>query len=166
MTTDAGAGGGASRGGLSLTREVRIAASPERVFAFFTDPEHMLRWKGIAADLDPREGGRYRVDMNGNDTAVGEYLTVEPFSRIVISWGWEGEGALLPPGSTTVEVTLEPDGSETILRLVHRDLPTDEAAQQHGQGWDHYLERLMIAAGGGDPGPDPWAAETAQMADS
>ena len=42
-----------------VEREVRIAARPETVFAFFTDPVKMLRWKGISATLDPRPGGIY-----------------------------------------------------------------------------------------------------------
>jgi len=39
---------------------------------------------------------------------------------------------------------------------VHRDLPSTKAAESHGHGWDHYLARLKVAAGGGDPGEDPW----------
>jgi len=51
-------------------------------------------------------------------------------------------------------VTLEPDGSGTLVRLRHRDLPSEEAAQGHGEGWTHYLGRLAIVVTGGDPGPD------------
>jgi hypothetical protein len=40
-----------------------------------------------------------------------------------------------------------------LVRLVHRGLP-DEAIADHTQGWDHYLGRLAVAGGGGDPGPD------------
>ena len=65
----------------------------------------MLRWKGVSADLDPRPGGVYRVDMNGRDVAKGEYLEVVPHSRVVFTWGWEGEESAVPPGSTTVEIT-------------------------------------------------------------
>jgi len=62
----------------------------------------------------------------------------------------------VPPGSSTIEIELTPDGDGTRLRFVHRDLPSDEAAASHGHGWDHYLERLATAAPGGDPGEDPW----------
>jgi len=61
----------------------------------------------------------------------------------------------IPPGSTTVEVTLAPDGDGTHVRLVHRGLQTPEMREQHRQGWDHYVARLAVAAAGGDPGPDP-----------
>ena len=49
-----------------------------------------------------------------------------------------------------------PDGAGTVLHFTHRDLPSSDAADSHAKGWDHYLERLAIAARGGDPGPDPW----------
>ena len=72
----------------------------------------------------------------------------------MFTWGWEGEGAAVPPGSSTVEVTLEPDGDQTIVRLRHFGLPADEMAG-HSKGWDHYMPRLVLAASGVDPGPDP-----------
>ena len=62
----------------------------------------------------------------------------------------------MPPGSSTVEIELAPDGDGTRLRFTHRDLPNAEAVESHGHGWDHYLQRLAVAAGGGDPGSDPW----------
>ncbi len=61
---------------------------------------------------------------------------------------------MLPPGSSTVEVTLTPEGDETVVQLTHRDLPSQELADGHGLGWTHYLGRLAIAAAGGDPGVD------------
>ncbi|MFQ6019740.1 MAG: SRPBCC domain-containing protein [Dehalococcoidia bacterium] len=137
--------------------EVRIAARPETIFSFFTDPAKMMRWKGISATLDPQPGGIYRVDMNGRDVAHGEYLEVVPHSRVVFTWGWEGGGSPLPPGSSTVEVTLVPDGDSTIVRLQHRGLSAEQR-DAHAEGWNHYLPRLVTAAEGRDPGPDPWAA--------
>jgi len=140
-----------------IIREIRIAARPETVFAFFTDPTKMVRWKGTHATLDPRPGGVYRVDVTGKHIARGTYLEVVPNRRVVFTWGWEGDENAVPPGSSTVEVTLVPDGDGTIVRLVHRDLP-GEARGPHTEGWQHYLDRLTIAAAGGDPGPDPWVA--------
>jgi uncharacterized protein YndB with AHSA1/START domain len=137
--------------------EVRIAASPETVFDFLVDPDKLIQWMGRSARLDPRPGGRFHCDMNGVNIAGGEYLEVEPPSRAVFTWGWEGERMSIGPGGSTVEVLLEPDGDGTHVRLIHRDLPTEESARKHGHGWDHYLARLAAAAGGEDPGPDPWA---------
>ncbi|MBI4278171.1 MAG: SRPBCC domain-containing protein [Armatimonadetes bacterium] len=136
-------------------KEIRIAASPEIVFAFFTDPAKMIRWKGQQATLDPQPGGIYRVDINGRYIARGAYVEIVPYSRVVFTWGWEGEGQAVPPGSTTVEVSLIPDGDGTIVRLVHRDLPTAQEREAFAKGWTHYLARLQKAAAGLDPGPDP-----------
>jgi uncharacterized protein YndB with AHSA1/START domain len=94
------------------------------------------------------------VDVNGRNIAQGEYIEVVPNSRVVFSWGWEGDGSPLPPGASTVEVTLEPDGEGTIVRLRHLGLPGDQR-DAHSEGWDHYLARLVVAGAGGDPGPDP-----------
>ena len=134
----------------AVEREIRIAAEPETVFEFLTDPVKMVRWKGREAQLEPRPGGVYRVDVNGRDVARGNYLEIVPYSRVVFSWGWEGAGSTLPPGASTVEILLIPDGDGTIVRLKHRDLPSPESVQQHSAGWDLYLPRLAAAAAGAD----------------
>jgi uncharacterized protein YndB with AHSA1/START domain len=139
----------------AIEREVRIDASPETVFDFFTDPAKMVRWKGATATLDPRPGGVYRVQMNEQAIALGEYVVVDPPNRVVFTWGWEGDFAATPPGSSTVEVTFTPDGDGTLVRLVHTGLPSPESAEAHGHGWDDYMPRLAIAAAGRDPGEDP-----------
>ena len=82
-----------------------------------------------------------------------------PERRLVFTWGWEGQDEsegphAVPPGSSRVEVSLEPDGDGTLVRLRHLDLP-EESREIHGQGWDLYLGRLASAAVGKDPGPDP-----------
>jgi len=137
----------------AIRREIRVKARPETIFPLLTDPSRMIRWKGALAELDPRAGGIYRVQFNSRDIVRGTYVEVERPRRVVFTWGWEGSGAV-PPGSSTVEITLTPDGDGTIVRLVHRDLP-EEARAKHVQGWDLYIPRLAIAAAGGDPGPDP-----------
>ena len=140
----------------AVEQTVRIAARPETVFPFFTDPEKMTQWKGTWATLDPRPGGIYRVNVTGTAIARGEYVEVNPFTRVVFTWGWEGEGASVPPGSSTVEINLTPDGDGTIVRLRHYGLSAEDGAE-HLEGWTHYLGRLSVAAEGGDPGPDPMA---------
>jgi uncharacterized protein YndB with AHSA1/START domain len=136
--------------------ERRIDAPREEVFVYLTDPVKYTKWKGVAAELDARPGGVYRVRMNSDTVALGEYVVVEPPSRVVFTWGWEGDDAV-PPGSSTVEITLREDGDGTILRLRHTGFPTDEAAASHREGWAMYVERLSVAAPGGDPGSDPTA---------
>lgn len=137
---------------------VRIAAKPSTVFRYFTDPERMVRWQGVRAQLDPRPGGDYLVDITGRDVAIGRYVEVVPDERVVFTWGWEGNSGV-PPGSTTVEVTLRPEGDDTLVTLVHSGLPNRDAAESHETGWHHYLDRLRVAGPGGDPGDDPWVTD-------
>jgi uncharacterized protein YndB with AHSA1/START domain len=136
------------------TASVHIAAEPERVFDYFARAEAIVRWMGDYAVLDPRPGGEFTLDINGVPVR-GHYLAVEPPRRLLISWGHAGSERL-PPGASTLEVTLTPENGGTTVRIVHSDLPELDA-QQHAIGWQHFLERLMTAGAGGNAGPDPWA---------
>lgn len=131
--------------GFAVERDIYVEAPPETVFTYFTDPEKMTRWKGSEAQLDPKPGGVYRVTVMPEAIACGEYLVVDPPTRVVFTWGWEGEGQPVPPGTSTVEVTFEPEGKGTRVRLLHTSLPTDEMKVEHTKGWDHYLPRLAEA---------------------
>jgi hypothetical protein len=72
----------------------------------------------------------------------------------VFSWGWEHEDSLVRSGTSIVEVDLQPVAEGTWVLLRHHKLE-GESASQHAVGRLHYLERLRVAAGGGDPGADP-----------
>jgi uncharacterized protein YndB with AHSA1/START domain len=143
-------------------RTLSIAASPETVWEFFVDPDKLRRWKGIGAELDPRPGGIYRCEVIPGHTALGEFVELDPPRRLVFTWGWDGQEAV-PPGMSTIEVELTPEGDGTSLRFVHKDLPGAEQVASHAHGWDHYLDRLEIAAAGGDPGEDPWVTQAPSM---
>jgi uncharacterized protein YndB with AHSA1/START domain len=148
-----------------VEREIRVEAEPETVFPFFTEPEKMVRWMGVGATLDPRSGGVFRLNVVADHFMAGEFVEVEPYSRVVFTWGYaeapDGGDNPLPPGSTTVEVALVPDGEATIVRLTHR-VPVD-LHDFHVMGWDNYLPRLAVVAVGGDPGPDPMVAAVADF---
>ncbi len=143
----------------AMVRELEIAASPETVWGFLVDPAKAERWMGQSCTFDARPGGEYRCDVVPGHVAVGSFVEVEPARRLVFTWGWEsrgeGESSTPGPGGSTIEIELEPSGEGTSLRFTHRDLTREEVAS-HGKGWDHYLPRLVEAAGGGDPGRDPW----------
>ena len=108
---------------------------------------------------------RRRVPHRGHPGAAsraGEFVELEPPRRLVYTWGWEpgGDGPnAVPPGSSTVEIELVPDGRRDEAP-VHAPRPAERASRPTATrvGWDHYLGRLAIAAAGGDPGPDPWLA--------
>jgi uncharacterized protein YndB with AHSA1/START domain len=136
-----------------IEREIHIEAKPETVFAFFIEPAKMVKWKGIKATMDARPGGIYRVQINARDVASGSYVKIEPYNRIVFTWGWEGNDSPLPPGASTVEVTFTPYSNGTLLRLRHYGLPPP-LYKMHVDGWDYFLPRLHTVAEGRDLGPD------------
>jgi uncharacterized protein YndB with AHSA1/START domain len=139
----------------AIVCEITIAAEPETVFDFFTQGELYARWMGRHAQLDARPGGTYAVEINDVTSASGTFVELVRPSRIVFTFGWGGEYQPVPPGSSTVEVTLTPTGGGTHVRLVHRGLRQHEAREQHRQGWGLYLPRLSTVASGGEVGPDP-----------
>ena len=133
--------------------ERRIAAPPADVYVYLTDSVRWARWQGESAEIEPVPGGLFRMTMANGATAEGRFVQLVPDARVVFTWGWRGSDAL-PPGTSTVEIELTADGDGTLLRLTHRDLPLEQRPV-HRAGWDHFLPRLAIAAGGEDPGPDP-----------
>src|SRR5207249_7043761 len=85
-------------GAIEITQ--RIDAPPEIVFAYLTDSRRFVKWMGVGAELDPRPGGRYRIDVDGEHIATGHYREIEPPRRLVMTWGWEGHPTV-PPGWIT-----------------------------------------------------------------
>jgi uncharacterized protein YndB with AHSA1/START domain len=131
-----------------IVHERHIDATPETVFAFFTDPEKLTRWLADEATLDPRPGGVCHQIHIGNDgkhySMRGEFVEVSPPTRLVFTWGFENDDMDVGPGASTVEVTLEPRDGGTWLTLVHRDLPESERGD-HDAGWGTMLDRLAAA---------------------
>ena len=147
---------------LVVRRETRIPAPPAAVFALLTDPEKILRWMGTEAQTEPQAGGLYLVNVTGARFARGAFREVVPVHRLAYSFGWDGSAAV-PPGSSLVEIDLidQPPGG-TLLRLTHTGLPSADQCAGHAEGWTHYIDRLAAAAGGHDPGPDPWRGRDGQ----
>jgi uncharacterized protein YndB with AHSA1/START domain len=111
------------------------------VFSYLVDPAKFVQWMGVGAQLDPTPGGKIRIDVDGEHFASGRYVEVDPPHRVVMTWGWEGSGEV-GPGSTTVEITLAPEGTGTLLRLRHTGLPSEEQRASHRDGWTRYTGGL------------------------
>ena len=142
---------------MTFDKSVVVPLDPDATFALVTQP-------GTASAMDGRRrpGGvtrRGRLPMDGD---AGAHRGGHRSSTWTLAsgWctraGWE-EDADLPPGGSTVTVTLTPVDGGTEVRLVHDGL-TDEQAAHHAVGWNHFLGRLVAAGRDGDAGPDEWAA--------
>ena len=134
---------------------MHVAAPPETVFSYFTDPARYVQWMGDAATLDPAPGGTYRVSMRDGVQAAGEFVEVEPPRRLVFTWGWTHDHAVAP-GSTRVVVTFHEEDGGTRIVLRHYDLPDRRTARPPPRpAGTSTSQRLAIRGAGGDPGADP-----------
>jgi len=132
----------------TIEREIFIDAPPQAVFRYLVEPQLMARWIGLCHELEPKVGGRFVVEVSRGNVARGLYTEVAPPRRVAFTWGWEsqdGSLALLPAGTSLVEVELEPREGGTLLRLRHSRLPAD-FVQRHGERWSFYLAQLQIGA--------------------
>jgi uncharacterized protein YndB with AHSA1/START domain len=138
----------AAQPSLTLTRHLN--ATPERVFAAWTEPQSLIRWFGpgsvrpetVCAEIDARTGGRYRISFD-NDRGEyhevgGIYRELVPPARLVFSWAWHST----PERESLVTVTLRPDGVGTFLTLHHQQFFDADARDAHAHGWTSTLDRL------------------------
>jgi uncharacterized protein (TIGR03086 family) len=141
---------------MPFDKSVMVPLDPDATFDLVTQPERLRRWLAVAARVDLRAGGGFRWTVNPGHHAAGTIVDVDPGKRVMFTFGWE-EDADLPPGASTVTVTLTPVDGGTEVRLVHDGL-NDEQAARHAEGWNHFLGRLVDAGRDGDAGPDDWVA--------
>jgi uncharacterized protein YndB with AHSA1/START domain len=149
--------------GDAVIYDLVLPAPAEQVFEMFVDPDQMIRWLGISADLEARPGGRFRFEIVPGQFCEGEYVIVERPRRLVFTWGWTDPGMSLPPGSSRVEVTLtrcDEGPGHTRLRLVHSGLGGDPGLL-HEDGWSRFFARLeAVLAGTASPAyPDDQPGE-------
>jgi len=133
---------------VTIERSVIIEADPETVFGFLIDANLMAEWFGISHVLDAKPGGTFRVEVGSGNIAIGVFTELSPPRRVAFTWGWESVSptlSMLKPGSSTVEIDLEPHPRGTLLRLVHRGLP-EGLVKIHGERWNHYLDQLTAVA--------------------
>jgi uncharacterized protein YndB with AHSA1/START domain len=133
--------------GRPIRHVVRIDAPIDIVRTYFSDPKRIVEWWPTRAAVDPRIGGELKLEFDQPDGRIdrarGTFVELAR-DRIVLTWGFEGDAAL-PPGSSRVEISLEPDGAATIVRLEHLGLPLTHR-RSHDEGWTYFLGRLASAA--------------------
>ena len=123
-------------------------APPQRVFDAWMKREEWQSWigpEGIRCEVptqDSKVGGRYRINMkltNGQELPVGgSYQVIEPYKRIVFTWGWDGD----PARQSTITLTFRDLGGKTELTLRQVGLPTVESRDDHTKGWNSALNKM------------------------
>ncbi len=127
--------------------EQRIAAPPSTVYKYLTESEKWVLWQSQTADLDPRPGGHFVLEMENGMRARGQFTELIPDARVAFTWGWVYRPEI-PPGSTEVTVDLVDEDGGTLLILTHRALPDGEVSA-HREGWMLHLPRLAEVASAG-----------------
>lgn len=125
--------------------EVEIEAPARVVYRHLVEPELLLEWIAVEAQVEPVAGGVVRWRHENGDTMQGRFVELVPGRRLVFSYGWEGDLMGVPPESTTVEIDLTEVDGRTRLQLTHRGLPA-AVADQHRAGWMYFLERMSGVA--------------------
>lgn len=136
-------------GSPSLTLRRRLNASPERVYAAWTQPSQLMQWMHpfdttcIHAEADVRVGGRFRVIMRSPDgeehDVSGTYREVVHGARLAFSWAWRST----PERESLVTVMLRADGNATELTLKHERFFDDAERDSHQGGWSSALDHLV-----------------------
>jgi uncharacterized protein YndB with AHSA1/START domain len=124
-----------------------IAASRDRVFAAWTQPELLRQWWGptgvrcVAAEIDLRAGGAYRIGNQLPDGSVvwieGVFELVEAPSRLIYSWTIGDE----PTSRVSVQLTAL-DERTTELVIDHDRIHARAARDDHERGWIGCLDGL------------------------
>lgn len=127
----------------TIEHVVDIDAAPDTVYRMWTTADGLRAWWGVAATADPRPGGEIRVDIDGEHVMVGEFVELDEPRRVVFTFGWEGGDPA--PGTTTVDVRIEGNGSSSRVVLRHDGLPIELVAS-HAEGWTHFLGQRMVEA--------------------
>lgn len=165
MSTTTPFGHRETRDGAEQIVFTRLFAAPlDVVWAACTEPQRMQRWIGTWSG-DPVSGEvSFRMTAEGDDVPEEVYLVeaCEPPHRFVVR---SREGASFSPDGSGPRVTWqhtlelsEADGLTTLtFTQVIPDGPVGaDMVGSVGPGWDYYLDRLVAAVGGADPGRIPW----------
>jgi uncharacterized protein YndB with AHSA1/START domain len=136
----------------TITVSRTVAASPDRVFAAWTDARELAAWwwpqlAGTTYDVDARVGGAFRIRSAAiGATVTGVYTEVEPLRRLCFTWRWEDDGEPDDVVEDTVVVTFEPSADATVVTVAHTSTAhvPDGGAEQ---GWNDVLDRLARVPG-------------------
>jgi len=129
----------------------RFAASPERVFDAWLDPERAAKFlfatptgQIVRVEIDARVGGRFlivdrRPDV-GEAEHYGRYIEIDRPRRLVFDFAVDQ----YMRETTRVTIEITPDGSGCELVLTHEGVPPDYAERTEG-GWTMIVDGLEAA---------------------
>jgi uncharacterized protein YndB with AHSA1/START domain len=135
---------------LELKFERTIAAPPEEVYdAWLGRDVPGTPWsEGEKLILNPEVDGLFYWLVSGT-AHYGRFTAVKRPNRVQHTWVSPytlGEESI-------VTVTFQKKGDDTLMTLVHSDLPDSEEGRAHDEGWKHFLD-LFPQQFVGNPGKE------------
>jgi uncharacterized protein YndB with AHSA1/START domain len=113
----------------NLKKIYHIKTLPEDVYTALTNPLTIEMWTGASAVMIPEAGTEFSL-WDGDITGVN--LELVPNKLLKQQWDFEGE-----EGTSIVTITLEPEGKDTRVEVLHLNIP-DDAFENIADGWDRY----------------------------
>jgi uncharacterized protein YndB with AHSA1/START domain len=145
---------------MSVTRISRHIAAPRaEVYRALLDPRAVAIWRvptGMSSEvheLDPREGGSFRVSLSfeetgragkttaHTDTYQGRFVKLVPGEQVVEELEFETSEEALR-GRMTISITLSDAGGGTELAAVHEGVPPGVRPADNEAGWSISLAKL------------------------
>ena len=151
-----------SASGLILRMTRTFDATPERVFAAWTDPDQFGQWFGpvgmktVRCDIDAKVGGAWQLmgegeNIPGRDnpgrvrpTVSGKYLEIEPPGRLVFTWAWHEKDDFASPRGQESIVTIQfkAAGERTEMIFTQAVFKEEQARAAHNRGWTESFDKL------------------------
>ena len=137
----------------TLTLQRRLPGPIERVWAYLTDSELRQQWLA-AGVMSLQPGASFELVWKNDDLSASaaerpegfaevsratcQITEVEPLRKLRFLW----------PGAGDVTFQLEPEGTDVILTVTHRQLPNQAMTVMVGAGWHMHLDILSARATG------------------
>src|SRR5690242_3605865 len=70
-----------------------LPGPPKSVFEAWTNPTLLQKWLAPKAELDAKEGGRFRLEVSkpeGVHIVTGKYQEFKPNERLIMTWVYDG----------------------------------------------------------------------------
>ncbi|MEQ1492802.1 MAG: SRPBCC domain-containing protein [Terricaulis sp.] len=136
---------------LLITRDFDAPAS--LLFTLWSDPVHFRNWMGPEgfdcpeAEIDFRVGGRYRGVIRHKDDLSGfsgEYREIEPNTRLVFTWQWDGGPS--KDVESLITITFREHGDRTTMIFHQVRFVSVERRDSHIGGWTSLFNKLAAYA--------------------
>ncbi len=141
----------------TIERELYVEATPETVFQVVSDPAHVKQWWSDDARYETVVGSPGEImfaDPDGGKVETFTVVEMRPPTRFSFRWTHPAGEDPAEGNSLLVTFDLAPQGDGTLVRFREtgfRERGWAEAVlettyQDHVNGWDHFLPRLVTYA--------------------